>query len=378
MNFMNLLAETLDWGAHPAVGTLLGAGALALIAAVLGQIIHFLTRRLLPPHSLSFATMIRARKPMAWVWPLMALLICWEAAPDELPWIGITRHLTILLLIVAVTMAGAGFARGLGDQILRSTEPAWQKGEVRARRLYTQAKMMTRLVIFLVAVIGFASALMTFPGVRQFGASLLASAGVAGLVIGFAARPVLSNLLAGVQIALTQPIRLEDVVIVEGEWGWVEEIKSTFVVVRVWDERRLVLPLQWFIDNPFQNWTRSTTRLIGSVFWWVDYRMPLQAIRDEVLRACEEAPEWDGRLAQVHVTDSSDRAMQLRALVTARDASTTWELRCRVREAVVNMIQRDYPQYLPRLRAALGETGQPTGDPRLGADPSPDMVPANS
>tara|TARA_R110000787_G_scaffold6770_17_gene23560 strand:- start:5343 stop:6482 length:1140 start_codon:yes stop_codon:yes gene_type:complete len=359
MNLELLLSQWLDWGTRPGLSTAVTALGIALAAALLGQLIYIVGRRLLPSSSLTYSVMIRARRPMAVVWPLLALLICWEAAEDDIAWIGVVRHLTILLLILAVTFAGTGFARGLGDHILRATEPESRRGEARARRVYTQAQMFTRLVIFAVVVVGLGSALMTFPGIRQFGANLLASAGVAGLILGFAARPVLSNLLAGVQIALTQPIRLEDVVIVEGEWGWVEEIKSTYVVIRIWDERRLVLPLQWFIDHPFQNWTRANSKLIGSVYWWVDYRMPLQPIRDEVQRVCESAPEWDGRLAIVQVTDSSDRALQIRGLVTAPDAPQTWDLRCRVREAVVHMIQRDYPEYLPRMRAEIGTPAEP-------------------
>lgn len=347
------LSYTLDSTAHPAVATLLTALMIALAAFLLGQLLFLIGRRVFKAKSLTYDVMMRARKPMSLVWPLLALAMFWAAAPDELPWIGFISHITKLLLILALTMAGTGFARSVGERVLKATEPEIRRGELRARRVYTQAQLLTRIVIFIVVVIGISAALMTFPGVRQLGASLLASAGVAGIVIGFAARPVLSNLLAGVQIALTQPIRLEDVVIVEGEWGWVEEIRATYVIVRTWDERRLVLPLQWFIDHPFQNWTRHSSHLIGSVFWWVDYRMPLQPIRDEIKRVCEAAPEWDGRLAMLQVTDSNERAIQLRALVTAPDAPQTWDLRCRVREAVIDMIQRDYPAYLPRLRTEM-------------------------
>lgn len=341
---------------QPGLYSLLSALGIALAAFLAGQLLFLIARRLLRRNRLIVSMMQRSARPVALVWPLLALRVSWEAAPNDLVWISASRHVVTLLLTLALTLAGAGVVRGIGDRVLQATEPDIRKGELSARRLYTQAQMLTRIATFVVAVIGVAAALMTFPGVRQIGASLLASAGVAGIVIGFAARPVLSNLLAGVQIALTQPIRLEDVVIVEGEWGWVEEIRATYVIVRVWDERRLVLPLQWFIDHPFQNWTRHSSRLIGTVFWWVDYRMPLQPIRDEIKRVCEGAPEWDGRLAMLQVTDSNERAIQLRALVTAPDAPRAWDLRCRVREAVIDLIQREYPQYLPRLRAELAAT----------------------
>ena len=155
----------------------------------------------------------------------------------------------------------------------------------------------------LVILVGLASALVTFPSVRQMGVSLLASAGVAGLVLGVAARPVLGNLIAGLQIALTQPIRLEDVVVIEGEWGRIEQIGSTFVVVRLWDERRQIVPLQWFIEHPFQNWTRESARITGAIFLWVDYRLPLEPLRGELERLCAGNEAWDGRLCKLQVTE---------------------------------------------------------------------------
>jgi small-conductance mechanosensitive channel len=196
---------------------------------------------------------------------------------------------------------------------------------------------------------------MTFPGLRQIGASLLASAGVVGVVAGIAARPVFGNLIAGLQIALTQPIRLDDVVIIEGEWGRIEEITATYVVVKIWDERRLVVPLQWIIQNPFQNWTRTGSQLLGTVMLWMDYSVPLAPLRAELQRVCEEAPEWDGRVAMMQVTEANERAVQLRALVSAADASKTWDLRCRVREALIDFLQRERPEALPRVRAQMDQ-----------------------
>ena len=201
---------------------------------------------------------------------------------------------------------------------------------------------------------------------RQIGTSLLASAGLVGIVAGFAARPVLGNLIAGLQIGLSQPIRLDDVVIVEGEWGVVEEITGTYVVVRIWDQRRLVVPLQWWIEHPFQNWTRSSAELIGTVFLWVDYRMPLAPLRAALEQACKSSPDWDGRLALLQLTDTNEQAIQLRALVTSANASKNWDLRCHVREQLIDFVQREYPQYLPRLRAeaALEGLDRATSRPR--------------
>jgi small-conductance mechanosensitive channel len=209
-----------------------------------------------------------------------------------------------------------------------------------------------RTVMTLIVLVGLSTVLMTFPSVRTIGASLLASAGVAGLFVGMAARPVLGNLIAGMQIALTQPIRLDDVLIVDGEWGWVEEITGTYVVLRIWDRRRLIVPLQWFIEHPFQNWTRKSADIIGSVFWWVDYGLPLEPVQAEIRRLCEEVPKWwDGDVALLQVTDSGPESMQLRALVTARNSPDCWDLRCHVRAGVIDFIRREYPQFLPRIRA---------------------------
>src|SRR5690606_30449833 len=222
-----------------------------------------------------------------------------------------------------------------------------------ARRVQTQTRVITRLVMGFIALVGVALILMTFPSIRQLGTSLLASAGLAGIAAGFAARPILGNLLAGLQIAFSQPIRLDDVVIVEGEWGRVEEITGTYVVVRIWDQRRLVVPLQWWIEHPFQNWTRHSADLLGTVFLWMDYRMPLAPLREALQRVCEGSPLWDGRVCLVQVTDFSERAMQLRCLVSTTDSGKGWDLRCLVREELMSVMQRDYPAYLPQLRAQL-------------------------
>jgi small-conductance mechanosensitive channel len=200
--------------------------------------------------------------------------------------------------------------------------------------------------------------LMTFPGARQVGASLLASAGVIGLVVGLAAKPVFSNLIAGLQIALAHPIRLDDVLVVEGEWGTVEEINGTFVVMKLWDDRRLILPLTYFIEKPFQSWTRHTSKLLGSAFIYVDYGMPLAPLRAELERIVRASPEWDGRTFVLQVTDVTERSMQLRLLATAASAPLAFDLRCRIREEMLTFMQREYPEHLPRMRVE-NATGSP-------------------
>lgn len=287
---------------------------------------------------------------------LLALNGVLKASPDDLPLLEALRQLVTLLLILSITWAVVRCTSAIGDVIV-SLNPVQEGQWRRARKVETQTRFLVRGLNILLVIVGFGSALMTFESVQQIGASLLASAGIGGIILGFAARPVLGNLLAGVQIALTQPFRIDDVLHVQGEWCWVEEVTSTYVVLRVWDLRRLVVPLQWFIENPFQNWSRNNADLLGTVFIWVDYAMPVQPLREEFARLLREARQWDGKTATVQLTDSDDRAMQLRFLMSAPDSSQSWDLRCAVREGLVAFIQTHYPQYLPRVRNRLVNIG---------------------
>jgi small-conductance mechanosensitive channel len=209
------------------------------------------------------------------------------------------------------------------------------------------------VALTVIGIFTLASMLMVFDSVRQFGASILASAGIAGIVVGFAAQRSIATLLAGFQIALTQPIRLDDVVIVEGEWGRIEDITLTYVVVRVWDLRRLVVPITYFIEQPFQNWTRSSADILGTVFLYVDYAVPLDALRAELTRLLEASRFWDRKVNLLQVTDAKEQTLEIRALASAADASLAWDLRCEIREKLVAFIQQNYPESLPRLRASL-------------------------
>lgn len=225
--------------------------------------------------------------------------------------------------------------------------------DTRVREIHTRAQLSQRFLGVLVVLLTASFVLMSIPSIRQIGVTLFASAGIAGIVAGFAARPVLSNLLAGFQIALTQPIRIDDVVIVEGEWGWIEEIRMTFVVVRIWDLRCLVVPLTYFIEKPFQNWTRTSADILGTVFVYTDYSVPVDRVRDELQRVLEGTALWDGKVWNVQVTNASERTMELRALMSARSSGDAWELRCLVREKLIDFLQREFPQSLPVLRAQL-------------------------
>lgn len=220
-----------------------------------------------------------------------------------------------------------------------------------ARKAVTQARVLKRVMNVLIVVLTAGFALMMFESVRQYGISLFASAGVAGLVAGLAARPMLGNLFAGIQLAMTQPIRLDDAVVVEGEWGWVEEFTSTYVVIRLWDWRRLIVPLTYFLENPFQNWTRSSASIIGSVILYVDYAVPVERVRAKLTEIAKESKLWDGQVVNLQVTDASEKAVVLRALVSARTSPANWDLRCEVREKLVAFLREEYPESLPRQRS---------------------------
>ncbi|MVN75040.1 mechanosensitive ion channel [Hymenobacter sp. HMF4947] len=228
---------------------------------------------------------------------------------------------------------------------------------LRARKLFTQLQFIKKVAVGLIGFVAVGLVLMSFETVRRLGTGLLTSAGIASVIVGFAAQRSISNLLAGFQIAFTQPIRIDDVLVVEGEWGRVEEITFTYVVLNIWDERRLVLPLNYFIEKPFQNWTRTTARLTGAVYLHADYTVPVEALRTELRRILTEHPLWDQRVCVLQVTDSKELTVELRALVSAANASALWDLRCAVREQLVAYLQTHYPGSLPRTRAVLQEVG---------------------
>lgn len=347
---------------HPWFGTAMGAVAAIVVGLLVHRLGGLLLLRMTRHAPVVHAMVVKASAPARVVVPLFLLQTTWQAAPDDLRWIDSFRHLNGLLMIVSMTWLLVciigGFAKGILDQ-----HPVNVADNMGARRIHTQTRVLSRIAMTLVMVMGAAMLLMTFPGARQVGASLLASAGVVGLIAGFAAKPVFSNMIAGLQLALTQPLRLDDVLIVEGEWGRVEEITGTYVVLQIWDERRLIIPLQYFIEKPFQNWTRNSAQIMGSVFFHVDYGMPLAPLREALTRIVQERPEWDRRFFNLVVSDTTDKTMQLRVLCTAASSGLAWDLRCAVREGLIDFMQREYPQFLPRLRIE-GDGEKPAVQPR--------------
>jgi small-conductance mechanosensitive channel len=334
----------------PWIATLLTALLAALAALTLHSTARAVLRRMTAHTVIPRAMLEYTERRAARAAPLVAMQLVWGAAPDSLVHIATVRHFNGLLLIVALTALAMGAIKGLGEGLIRS-HPVDTEDNLRARRVATQTRVLARTGMVLILIGGLSMALMTFPGARQLGASLLASAGVLGIVGGLAAKPVFSNLIAGLQLAVAQPIRIDDALIVKGEFGHVEEITGTYVVMKLWDERRMIVPLQWFIENPFENWTRTSSQILGSLFLWVDYATPIEPLRAEAKRLIETMPEWDQRVFNVQVTETTDRAVQVRVLVSAQNSGKNFDLRCKLREGLLAFVARNYPECLPRLRA---------------------------
>lgn len=337
---------------RPWLATMMLAVAVAALALVVHAMGRLVLKRLAKPSAVLTAVLAACDAPAGLALPLLGLQVFWQGASDELLGISTVRHTNGVLLLCALTWLAMRAVAGMAAGVVAS-HPSTMADNLHARRIHTQAQVLSRTVMAGLLVAGVSLVLMTFPGARQIGTSLLASAGIAGLAAGIAARPLFSNLVAGLHIALAQPIRIDDVLIVQGEWGRVEEITGTYVVLAIWDQRRMVIPLTWFIENPFQNWTRRSSEIIGTVFLQVGYGMPLEPLREEARRLCEALPHWDRRLCLLQVTDTTEQAMQLRLLVTSSDSSQNWDLRCAVREGLVAFMQRAYPQHLPAWRARV-------------------------
>jgi len=236
--------------------------------------------------------------------------------------------------------------------VVYSYYPLEKEDNLHERKVRTQFQYIQIILSMIIIITGIAFILWQFDDLRGIGTGLLASAGIFGLIIAFAAQSTLGNLIAGFQIAFAQPFRLDDVVIVEGEWGRIEEITLTYVVVRIWDQRRLVLPISYFINHPFENWTRRTSDILGTIFLYVDHSISVNIIREELQKIVKTSDLWDEKLALLQVTDSTEKTIELRALVSAKDASDAWNLRCYVREKMISFLQKNYPESLPKIRIA--------------------------
>jgi small-conductance mechanosensitive channel len=262
-----------------------------------------------------------------------------------------------ILLIVSLSWAAIAFIR-IVKQIFLENYDVSKEDNLRSRKFQTQFNILERILVFLIVLISIGLILMLFDEVKRIGVSLFASAGIAGVIIGLAAQRVIGAVLAGIQIAITQPIRLDDVVIIEGEWGRIEEITLTYVVVNIWDKRRLVVPSTYFFEKPFQNWTRTTSEITGSVFIYTDYHVSFDALRKELTRLLKSTPLWDGKVNVLQVTDAKERSIEIRALVSAKDSGTAWDLRVFIREKLIEFLQKNYPESLPKTRVFIEGHGK--------------------
>jgi small-conductance mechanosensitive channel len=332
----------------------LGLMAIALAAAlVLHEILVRLVRRAMRRANEFWRPLVvRTRRPGRWALVIVALAASSTIAPLPKALEGGLKHLLLIGFIVLLGWT-AYIALDIGTALYMRRFRVDVSDNLLARKHLTQVRILRRALIILIFIVTAGLALMTVSGVRQWGVSLLAAGGAASIIVGLALQPLLFNLIAGIQIAMTQPIRIDDAVVVEGEWGNVEEITATYVVIRIWDQRRLVLPLSYFLQKPFQNWTRENAELIGVVFVHVDYAAPVPAIRAKLEEIARASPRWDGRVAVLQVTELRERTMELRCLVSARNAGEAFDLRCEVREKLVAFLKAEHPEALPRERIEL-------------------------
>ncbi len=337
---------------------ILGGAALIglLLHAIVFRIAQTVVRRM--PSVLVFDGVVleRARGPLRLIIPLIAL---YTALPFAAAYLGPDVHALIrgalhLITVLAVAWLLIAIVMMVED-VIAQRYSIDQADNLQARKIVTQTRILRRIAIVVIGILSLGAVLMQYEPFRELGTGILASAGIIGIVVGVAAQRTLGNLIAGIQIAFTQPIRVDDVVIAEGDFGWVEEITLTYVVVRVWDQRRIVVPITQFVEQPFQNWTRETSELLGTVFLYVDHTVPFDEVRAALGEVVEASDYYDGRVWRLHVTDTTEKTVELRALMSAGSAPDLWELRCEVREKMVTYLQEHYPDALPKTRAQLQE-----------------------
>jgi small-conductance mechanosensitive channel len=289
-------------------------------------------------------------RPLLW---MIILLVIRSVLPSLEPRAEATVGRTIAVLLIIIVCWLVVKTTSVLQDYVSSRFDVDAKDNLAARKIHTQFRVIRRIVVVIVGILALGTILMTFEQVKHLGKTILASAGVIGIVVGMAAQRTIGTLIAGLQIAFTQPIRVDDVVIVENEWGRIEEITLTYVVVKIWDLRRLIVPITYFIEKPFQNWTRTAADILGTVYIYADHTVSVDSIREQLHEILKDSEYWDGKVCVLQVTNTSDRTIELRALMSAADASAAWNLRCHVREKLVKFMQKKCPQALPRLRAEL-------------------------
>ena len=367
--------DWLAWLPNPITAAFIVALAV-LVAWALHRLLRKAVRHTLAtryPNIFSIFVRLRGLTRLALI--ILALLVAVPVAPLGPDTAGLVARALLIGIICLIGWAAITSLHIAADVYLRRYRIDVEDNLL-ARKHNTQVRILLRTVQGVVVIITIGAALMTFEAVRQYGVSLFASAGVAGIVAGLAARPVLSNLIAGVQLAMTQPIRLEDAVIVENEWGNIEEINSTYVVVRLWDWRRMVVPLTYFIEKPFQNWTRENASLIGTAMLYLDYRTPVPLLRAKLEEIVKNSKLWDGRVINLAVTDFKQNTMEVRCLASAPSAGAAFDLRCEIREKLIDFLQREHPEALPHRRMEVSPEDYAAldygnGQDRSGRNPPP-------
>ncbi|NTU45110.1 MAG: mechanosensitive ion channel [Chlorobiaceae bacterium] len=345
-------------------GPYLIPAVILLLATLFYLAANTLFRKVIAAVRLSLKGITVPYELMAWPFRMLVTLIALSALlhsialPAELH--EILRHALLIVAVIAVAWFMMRLFRVFEHIVLLHYSSRVRENEA-ARKISTHVSLARKILNVLIVLLGVSSVLMTFDTVRQVGLSILASAGIAGVILGFAAQKSLATLVAGIQIAITQPISIGDVVVVENEWGRIDEITLTYVVVQLWDQRRLIVPITWFIDRPFQNWTRTSPELLGTVLFSMDYLIPPDTIRTELERIVALTPLWDRRVVKLHVTNTTERSVQMRALVSAANSSDLWELRCFVREALIEFLRANFPEGLPKLRMEM-ERNMPPGE----------------
>jgi small-conductance mechanosensitive channel len=340
-------------------------------AIVLSNAIHFILFRLLrrkEAQSLRPGLGVQRElgRPARAIFILTCLLAVLPAVPELPAQVSALLHQGLIIgIIVALGWFAIGFVYVLQAIALRRYDLS-AENNLRARRVHTQLQIIRRLLISFIVIVDCGAVLWSFdnPRLWHYGSGLLASAGVASLILATAAKSTASNLLAGLQIALTEPIRIDDVVVVQNEWGRVEEITSAYVVIKIWDLRRIIVPLTYFIENSFYNWSRQDTDIMGTAFLYVDYSIPVEELRKQLDRIVHPDPLWDGKVCGLQVTNLSEHTMELRCLMSSRNSSMNFDLRCNVREKMTAWIQQNYPDAFPRTRfAALSPSSNPAFNP---------------
>lgn len=351
---MTLSPDFLDWSQQ--VPSFIWNICIAVGAIIIGLILKFVTSKLLKlyadkenDYSLFHSFITHLSGPVTYFIPLLILKIAMPLMRIGKVYLNALDQTVSIFLTIAFSIVLIRAISVLEDYVyfhydLNKTD------NLKERKIRTQLKFMRKLIVAIIIFVTIALVLLSFESFRKIGTGLLTGVGIGGIIIGFAAQNSLGNLLAGMQLAFTQPIRIDDVLVVEGEWGRVEDITLTYVVLRIWDQRRLILPINYFIQKPFQNWTRISADITGTVFMYMDYTIPLEPIRIEFNRLLGLSPFWDKKVGVLQVTDAKEHTIEIRILVSARNSSDAFDLRCYIRENMITFIQKNYPESLPKLR----------------------------